>query len=150
MASENLLRSAGDEATVAGPERRTYRGKNGYPVKATVAAGALRPEDVDALVIPGAFAPDYPRRLEDVLKPLREVHGAGKPAAASCHAGRALISAGLAKGGKLTGHPAIKDDLTATGASFADEAVVVGGNLIASRKPTGLPWLCDALAKALG
>jgi protease I len=145
-----LFEALGADVEVVGPKKGTYQGKNGYPVEAHVAARDVGADDLDALIIPGGFAPDYLRRSRDALKLIKAAHEAGKPVAAICHAGWTLISAGLAKGRKLTGYSAIKDDLVNAGATYVDEPVVVDGNLITSRRPADLPWFCKAVAQALG
>ena len=56
-----------------------------------------------------------------------------------CHAPWILIDAGLANNGKLTGWPAIRQDLKKAGAEVVDEEVVVGEGHITSRGSDGLP-----------
>jgi protease I len=60
-----------------------------------------------------------------------------------------LVSAGLARGKKLTSFETIQDDMRNAGADWIDEECVVDGNLITSRKPDDLPAFNDALIKAL-
>jgi protease I len=54
-----------------------------------------RPEDYDALVLPGGVMnPDHLRRNEKALQFVRAFFDAGKPVAAICHAPWTLIDAG--------------------------------------------------------
>jgi len=80
---------------------------------------------------------------------VREMDEAGKPVAAICHAGWMLISAGIVKGRRATSFFSIKDDMVAAGARYEDEAVVVDGNLITSRRPADLPKFVPAIIEAL-
>jgi protease I len=145
-----FFEARGVKVTVAGPDKTTYHGKNGIPVSAHARIADLDPKKIDAVIIPGGFAPDYLRRSSDVLTFVRTLERQGKPVGAICHAGWVLISAGLAKGRKLTGYFAIKDDLMNAGAKFMDAPVVVDKNLITSRFPADLPFFCEAIANQLG
>jgi protease I len=73
----------------------------------------------------------------------------GKPTAVICHAPWMLVSAGLARGKKLTSYFTIQDDLRNAGADWVDEECVVDGNLITSRNPNDIPAFNKAFIKAL-
>ena len=104
---------------------------------------------VDAIVVPGGFAPDYIRRSEPMLKLVRDVFAKGKPVAAICHGPWVLCSTPALKGKTATGFHSIKDDMTNAGATWVDREVVVDGNVITSRKPDDLPAFVGALMKAM-
>jgi len=144
------LMEEGMEVVVAGPEKTTYQGKNGYPCRADRSFDEVRAGDFDALVIPGGWAPDKLRRSSVVLELVREFDRDQKPIAMICHAGWVPISARILKGRKVTGVSALRDDLENAGATFLDQAVVVDGHLISSRTPADLPDFCRALIAALG
>jgi protease I len=76
---------------------------------------------------------------------VRKITEAGKPLAVICHAPWVLASAGIAKGRRLTSFFTIQDDMRDAGADWVDEAVVVDGNLITSRKPDDVPAFNQAL-----
>jgi protease I len=80
---------------------------------------------------------------------VKEACGKGKVIASICHGGSVLVSAGVAKGRRLTSFMAIKDDLVAAGGNFVDEEVVRDGNLITSRKPEDLPAFCKSIIESL-
>lgn len=105
--------------------------------------------DLDGLIFPGGFSPDYLRRNPIVLELVCACHTQGKWIAAICHAPWILISAGIVKGKRMTGLVAIRDDLINAGAIYSDEVVVREGNLITSRKPDDLPAFCRAIIEAL-
>src|SRR5882762_77835 len=87
------LREAGCELTLVGPEAgATYPSKLGYPAKSDKAAEDCTPDDFDALVIPGGFAPDFLRRHEDVINLVRHCAEKGRLIAAICHGPWVLCS----------------------------------------------------------
>ncbi len=143
------LLEEGAEVILVGPEAKTYESKHGYPAKADKAAVDVRVEDVDAVVVPGGFAPDRLRRYPAVLDLVRGVSEKGGVVAMICHAAWVPISAGIVKGKRATCVSAIKDDLINAGATYVDEAVVVDGNLISSRTPADLPAFMPAIIAAL-
>jgi len=104
---------------------------------------------VDAVVVPGGYAPDLMRRYPAMVSLVREAFEQGKVVAAICHAGWVLISAGILKGKKVTSVSAIKDDMINAGATWVNEEVVRDGNLISSRTPADLPAFCRTIIAAL-
>ncbi|MEM1646142.1 MAG: type 1 glutamine amidotransferase domain-containing protein [Ignisphaera sp.] len=109
----------------------------------------VKPEDIDALVIPGGFSPDSLRIDEEVLTFVRKVYEMGKTVAAICHGPQVLISAGIVKGKKVTAYRAVKDDLINAGAIYLDVPAVRDGNIITARVPDDLPEFCQLIIEAL-
>jgi protease I len=145
------LREAGAETFVVGTgSAQTYTSKHGYPVDVDMVAEQVSAADVDAVVIPGGYAPDLMRRSPAMVKLVREAFEQGKVVAAICHAGWMLASAGVLKGKKATCFFAIKDDVINAGATYVDAEVVRDGNLITSRMPLDLPAFCRTIIEALG
>lgn len=144
------LREAGAETFVVGSgSADTYTSKHGYPVQVDVAADQVRAADLDAIVIPGGYAPDLMRRYPAMVNLVREAFEQGKVVAAICHAGWMLVSANVLRGKKATCFFAIKDDLVNAGAIYIDAEVVRDGNLITSRMPSDLPAFCRTIIEAL-
>jgi protease I len=144
------FREAGADVVVAAPERGAlYASKIGYPVRSDVAVTEIDASNVDALIIPGGFAPEAMRRSVSLLDLVRACYRDGVLVAAICHAGWVLVSAGIAAGRKLTCVPVIRDDLISAGAHYLDQPVVRDGNLITSRLPNDLPAFCAQISKAL-
>jgi len=139
------LEEEGMKVRVAGPERKTYSGKNGYPCLADMTIDDVDTTNFDGLVIPGGWAPDKLRRYPRVLEIVKEFDKDGKTIGMICHAGWVPISAGILRGRKVTGVSAIRDDLTNAGATFVDLSVVIDGNLVSSRTPADLPDFCRGL-----
>jgi protease I len=143
------MKEAGASVTVVGTGAKEYHSKIGLPAPGGTPAGSVSAADVDAVIVPGGFAPDRMRRSADVLKLVRDSFQQGKVVAAICHAGWVLVSAGVLKGKRATCFFAIKDDVINAGASYVDQEVVRDGNLITSRMPDDLPAFCREIIAAL-
>jgi len=141
------LREEGATVDLVGPEAgRTYTGKYGVPCKADKSLAQVSAADYDAVLVPGGWAPDKLRRYPEVLTIVREAHEARKPIGHICHAGWVLASAKILKGVTTTSTPGIKDDMENAGAVWVDQAVVVDGNIVGSRRPPDLPAYAKAFA----
>ena len=144
------LREAGAEVIIAGPAKKNYKSKHGYPAASQAKVADLDSKDYDAVIIPGGYAPDKLRKFKEVLDFVKAMDDAGKVVAAICHGGWVPVSAGIVSGKRMTCYVAIKDDVKNAGADYVDEPVVVDGNLITSRFPDDLPHFCKAIIAALG
>lgn len=145
------LKDAGARVVVVGSgSQETYRGKRG---KATIhvdtTADKVGTDCVDALIIPGGYAPDKMRMQQPMVDLVRRAVEAGKVVAAICHGPQMLISADVVRGRRVTSWRSVAVDLTNAGAVWVDEAVVQDGKLITSRKPADLPKFNKAIIKAL-
>ena len=147
----DALRAAGATVTIVGPAAGTeFHGKRGQAVVASdAAAGAVRINDFDALVIPGGHAPDKMRMRHAMVDLARDAMEAGKPVAAICHGPQLLISADVLRGRTLTCWPSIAVDVKNAGGLYVDKPVVEDGNLITSRKPDDVPMFSEAIIRAL-
>ena len=144
------LREAGVSVDlVAAKAQETYIGKYGVPIVSGFSFQEVNVKDYDALLVPGGWAPDKLRRYPEVLQLVKEFHISQKPIGQICHAGWVLISAKILKDKKVTSTPGIKDDMENAGAIWLDEAVVVDGNLISSRRPPDLPQYMKAFLEVL-
>ncbi|MCL4534351.1 MAG: type 1 glutamine amidotransferase [Bacteroidetes bacterium] len=146
------MREAGAEVTIVGTGTSdTYLAGHGrnVPVDVDVAVDRITANDVDAVIIPGGYAPDRLRRYPAVLKLVKDTFQQGKVVAAICHAGWVLASAGVIRGKTMTCTAAIKDDMINAGAKYVDEEVVRDGNLITSRSPRDLPAFCRTIIAAM-
>ena len=144
------MREAGAEVLVVGPEaEKSYTSKVGYPAKSEKAAKDINVDEIDAVIIPGGWAPDYLRRTPAIVDLVKKAIDKGKVVAAICHGGWLLCSTGLLKGRKLTSFSSIKDDMENAGAIWIDEPCVIDKNLITSRTPDDLPYFARAIVSSL-
>jgi protease I len=131
----------------AGRELVGKRGKTKVQVDASVAD--RKPEDYDALVIPGGHSPDHLRTDRQVVAFVKRFGAIGRPIAAVCHGPQLLIEADLVRGRRMTAWPSVRTDLRNAGAEVVDEEVVEDGALITSRKPDDLEAFSRALLDRL-
>lgn len=144
------LREEGAIVHLAGEKaNETYIGKYGVPAESDFAFGDINPEEYDALLVPGGWAPDKLRRFPEVLTLVQHMEERKKPIGQICHAGWVLISAKILQGKKVTSTPGIRDDMENAGAQWFDEPVVVDGHLVSSRRPPDLPEYVKAFADVL-
>jgi protease I len=144
------LREEGADVAIAGLEAKTpVRGKNGLLAEADVSVHDVHAEDVDAVVVPGGWAPDKLRRYDAVNTLVRGAHDDGKIVGLICHAGLVGISAGIVAGGRATGSLGIKDDLVNAGATWVDEPAFREGNVVWGRVVEDIPDFCRELVAAI-
>lgn len=145
-----LLRAAGVAVAIVGATAgRVYTGKKGHTITADAAAGRMRAADVDAVLVPGGYAPDRMRMRHAMVDLVRDACDAGKPVAAICHGPQLLISADVLRGRTVTCWPSIAIDVRNAGGLYVDRPVVSDANLITSRKPDDVPEFTAALLDAL-
>lgn len=146
------MRNEGYQVDIIGAKAgEQIAGKAGKEkVKAEKSIADVKPDDYQALFIPGGYSPDHLRadpRFVAFVKAFDQQH---KTVAAVCHGPQILMTAGLVKGRTLTAWTTIQDDLKQVGAKVKDEAVVIDDNWITSRKPDDLQQFSDAIVKRLG
>ncbi len=133
------LREEGAAVTSVGVKTGTVHGKNGLAVPVERAVADVHAAEVDALVIPGGWAPDKLRRDARILALVADVHAAGKPIAIVCHGGLVAISAKIVRGGRATGSLGITDDLVNAGATWGDEPAFRDGTIAWGRIVDDIP-----------
>jgi protease I len=144
------LREEGARVIVIGLSTGQVRGKHGLEMKPDVSIEEAPGADaLDALVIPGGWAPDKLRRNERVLQLVRNMDAQHKIIATICHGGWVPISAGILRGHKATGSKGIKDDITNAGGIWVDEAAFREDNLVWGRVVEDIPAFCRELVAAL-
>ncbi|MBD3229128.1 MAG: DJ-1/PfpI/YhbO family deglycase/protease [Candidatus Lokiarchaeota archaeon] len=144
------LKGEGAHINIVSPESNiTYKGKNGYPVTSDLGVFQVNLDNIDGLLIPGGFAPDYLRRNNQIVQLVKDAYNSGKLIAAICHGPAVLINAGILAGKKVTCFMAIKQDVINAGAEYLDQEVVQDVNLITSRKPDDLSAYCKAIISFL-
>ena len=146
-----LLIEEGAEVRVIGIRRdESYKSKSGgLTAKSQAAADEVRADQLDALLVPGGWAPDKLRRDAEVLRLVSDMHAQGKIIGLICHAGWVAASAGICRGKRVTGSEGIKDDMQNAGAVWVDEPALRDGNLVWGRVVADIPFFCRELIKAL-
>ena len=138
------LDQAGAETSVVSPRNEHVRAWNftewGDTFPVDVALDRARPDDFDALLLPGGVInPDKLRMQPKAVAFAKAFFDAGKPVAAICHGPWTVIETGAARGRKIASWPSLKTDLRNAGAEWMDQEAVVDGNLVSSRKPDDIP-----------
>ena len=144
------LDEAGAKTRVVSIKSGKIQGMNhadkGEKVAVDLTLDDAKPEDFDALLIPGGLMnPDTLRSTNEALEFVRHFFAEGKPVAAICHGPWVLIDAGVVRGRTLTSWPAIKTDVRNAGGNWVDEEVVVDNGLVTSRKPDDIPAFNDKM-----
>lgn len=128
---------------------QTYSEKRGHNFTLNATFSDVKPEDYDALVIPGGRAPEYIRLNEAVLKAVQHFAQSNKPIAAICHGAQVLAAAGVVEGKACTAYPAVGPDVKSAGGKWVDVPVDkahVDGNLVtAPAWPAHPEWLAKFL-----
>lgn len=145
------MREEGADVKVAGLDKNEeYLSKSGgLKVKSEYSASEIQPDKIEAVLIPGGWAPDKLRRDKGVLNLVKEVYEQGGIIGMICHAGWVGISAGIVKGKKATGSTGIKDDLENAGAIWQDLPAFRDGNLVWGRVVKDIPYYCRELVEAI-
>jgi protease I len=132
---------------------QTYTEKVGHNFILNATFDEIRPEDYDALLIPGGRAPEYLRTYPRVLELARHFASANKVIGAICHGTQVLAAAGVLGGRSCSCYPPLSFDLLLAGARFVDiplDAAHTDGNLVtAPAWPAQSAWLAQLL-KVLG
>jgi len=141
---KKMLEQAGAKVEVIAPKSGQIRGWKlkewGDTIAVDRTLDKARPEDYDALVLPGGVInPDRLRAEATAVQFVRKFYDSGKPVAAICHGPWMLIEAGVIRGHIATGYKSIRTDLKNAGAEVKDEPVVVDNGLITSRQPDDIP-----------
>jgi protease I len=129
---------------------QTYTEKRGHNFALNATFNQVKPEEYDALMIPGGRSPEYLRLNPQVIEIVRNFTKAGKPIAAICHAPQLLAAAGVLKGKKCSAYPATGPDVTLAGGEYVSvpmtEAVVDGNLVTGPAWPALHSWLAKFLA----
>lgn len=138
------LDEAGAGTQVISPKTGKIRAWNrtdwGEEVAVDVVLDEAKPEDFDALLLPGGVInPDKLRMIPKAVEFVKSFFAQGKPVAAICHGPILLIEADVVRGRTLTSWPSIKTDIRNAGGHWVDREVVVDDGLVTSRKPEDIP-----------
>ena len=131
---------AGGEAVLVAPEAGTITGKKGHEATVDLTTGEAKPEDFDALVLPGGVVNADKIRLDDkAVAFVKAFFEPQRPVGVICHGGWILTDADVLRGRTMTSYRSLRTDLTNAGATWVDEEVVVDAGMVSSRTPADLP-----------
>lgn len=144
------FREAGHEPRIAAPSRKrihlvmhdfdpdwdTYVERPGYEVESDLTFGEVRVADYDAVLVLGGRAPEYLRHDARVVEIVQEFAARDKWVFGICHGVQVLVSAGLAKGARVTAYEHCRTDVELGGGEYvAGEQAVRHGRMV-----TGQTW----------
>jgi len=145
-----LVEEGATVTTVGLKTGEVYPSKSGgLTAKADVAAADVSPDQFDAIVVPGGWAPDKIRRYPAVTGLVKGMYDQGKIVGMICHAGLVGISAKIVAGSRATGSEGIKDDLENAGAIWVDAPAFRDRNLVWGRVVADIPDFNRELVAAL-
>jgi len=128
---------------------QTYSEKRGHNFALNATFDQIKPEQYDALVLPGGRAPEYIRLSPRVIEIVQHFSITNKPIAAICHAAQILAAAGVLEGKKCSAYPAVGPDVTQAGGTYVNLAMteaIADGNLVtAPAWPAHPAWLAKFL-----
>lgn len=129
---------------------QTYSEKPGHRFTLNATFDDIKPEQYDALVIPGGRAPEYLRMHASVVQMVRHFTTHGKPVAAICHGAQLLAATGDIRGRTISAYPACQVEVELAGATYApiavDQAVTDGPFVTAPAWPAHPAWIAQFLA----
>src|SRR5438309_11861570 len=123
----DALRSAGHEVTIVGLEAgEVLEGSKGK-VKAKVDKSFkdVKPNDFDALLIPGGSSPDKLRAHDEAVQFVKAFMTARKPVFAICHGPQLLLTADEYKGHRMTAWKTVLGDLQKAAPAASTQKVAV-------------------------
>ena len=147
----DAFRQAGHEVTIVGLESGAeLEGDKGkVKVRADKSFKDVKPDDFDALFIPGGGSPDKLRAHDEAVSFVKAFMRAGQPVFAICHGPQLLLAADEYKGYNMTAWKTIQGDLKKAGGNVVDQDVVVDRNLVTSRQPSDIPAFIRESLKVL-
>ncbi|MBA2174695.1 type 1 glutamine amidotransferase [Halobacillus locisalis] len=139
--NEAFTKEGHEVTTIEWEAGKEVTGKQGQAtVKIDASIDDVKPEDFDALFIPGGFSPDQLRGDEKFVSFAKHFMDQDKPVFAICHGPQLLITAKSLEGRTATGFKSIAVDMEYAGVNYKDQEVVVCQNqLVTSRQPDDIP-----------
>jgi protease I len=129
--------------------QQTYSEKRGHNFTLNATFAEVKPEQYDALVIPGGRAPEYLRLNPRVIEIVRHFFDTKKPVAAICHGAQILAAAKVLEGKRCSAYPACRPEVELGHGTYADIAIsgaVTDGNLVtAPAWPAHPDWIAQFL-----
>lgn len=155
---------AGYEPVIAAPSKRrlhlvihdfeegwdTYIERQGYQMESHLTFDEVSVDDYAAILILGGRAPEYLRNNRQLITIVQEFHRKDKWVLAICHGIQVLISAGLAKGARLTAYEHIRFEIEAGGGEYITEQAVRDGKIVTAQTWQSHPEFYREVFSCLG
>lgn len=147
----DAFKAAGHEVVIIGlrPDAKLTGMHGKEVVRADRGIADVKPDEFDALFLPGGYSPDHLRADQRMVAFTKAFFDRERPVFAVCHGPQLLLTAGVVKGRTMTAWKTVQVDLKAAGANVVDKEVVVDGNLVTSRQPDDLEAFCKASLQLL-
>ncbi|HEX4542218.1 MAG TPA: DJ-1/PfpI family protein [Candidatus Acidoferrum sp.] len=128
---------------------QTYSEKRGHNFALNATFDQIKPEEYDALVLPGGRAPEYIRLNPRVIEIVHHFAKSNKPIASLCHGAQILAAADVLHGKKCSAYPAVGPDVAQAGGTFVNLGMteaIADGNLVTGPAWPAIPaWLAKFL-----
>ena len=132
----DLLRRAGFSVVTAGLDDQPVRASRGNVIIPDSSIARVKDQDFDLIVLPGGLpGADNLRNDAQLQALLQRQNDAGKMIGAICAAPKALASAGVLQGKKITCYPGALDQVDSSSFDITPERVQIDGNVVTSRGP---------------
>ena len=151
IAPVDVLRRAGVRVTIAGVKDLCVKGSRKIGVEADILLRDLV-EIPDAVILPGGIpGATNLAKSEEVAELVKKMHDAGKIVAAICAAPAVILAPlGILDGKRATCYPGCETDFSSK-TVYAQERVVVDGNIITSQGPgTAFEFALAIAARLVG
>jgi protease I len=129
--------------------QQTYSEKRGHNFTLNATFAETKPEQYDALMIPGGRAPEYLRLNPRVIEMVQHFFKTDKPVAAICHGAQLLAAAKVLEGKRCAAYPACRPEVELGKGTYADIAItaaVTDGKLVtAPAWPAHPDWIAQFL-----
>lgn len=132
---------------------QTYSEKPGHNFSLNASFDSVKPENYDALIIPGGRSPEYLRLDERVLNLVRHFHQTGKVIGAICHGSQLLAAAIRLDGKKVSAYPACAPEVALAGGEYVTlpmDGAIADGNLVTAPAWPAHPQWLRKIADLLG
>ncbi len=133
--------------------QQTYSEKRGHNFALNATFEDVKPEDYDALYLPGGRAPEYLRLDADVIAMIRYFFDADKPVAAICHGPQLLTAADVVRGKKVSAYPAVAPEVSMAGGEYVElnmDEAITDGKLVTGPAWPAHPAFLSQFYKLLG
>jgi protease I len=114
----------------------TYVERKGYLLESDLSFDDVKPEEYEAVLIPGGRAPEYLRNDPRVIKIVKQFSESNKYIFAICHGVQILVTAGLVNKKKIACYEHVKFEVESCGGQYVTSGEAVKDGKIV----TGKTW----------